>query len=232
MFASSTGDASARPPGGSTVGALDRAVRQHPAAGWQPSLFGSGAPTVDPALTGLRRCPLDQTSWIDHLPGWLTGADAVFAELAHRLPWQARTVRMYDRVVDEPRLTWWWSEGDGPLPLPVLAEARTALAGHYGCPFASVGANCYRDGRDSVAWHGDRERHRDPESLVAIVSVGEPRPFLVRPRGGGASRAWLLGHGDLLVMGGTCQRHWEHTVPKVAVAGPRISVVFRRGTAR
>jgi alkylated DNA repair dioxygenase AlkB len=112
--------------------------------------------------------------------------------------------------------------------LPILAEMRRSLAGRYQRPFDSIGCNFYRDGRDSVAWHGDRLRHlTDP--VVAIVSVGAPRPFLLRPTGGGSARGFLLGQGDLLVMGGECQTRWQHAVPKVAAAGPRISVTYRHG---
>jgi hypothetical protein len=141
---------------------------------------------------------------------------------------------MYDKVVDEPRLTWWWSEASGEvLPeTPAMATvdgARRALTEHYGVAFDSVGANFYRNGRDSVAWHRDRVDRSFPEHHVAIVSLGEPRPFLLRPYGGGKSRPYLLGPGDLLVMGGACQHRFEHTVPKVATAGPRLSVTFRHG---
>ena len=103
------------------------------------------------------------------------------------------------------------------------------VAARYDRPFDSVGLNFYRDGRDSVAWHGDRVRHQQADPLVVIVSVGAPRPFLLRPRGGGSSLSYLLGQGDLLVMGGAIQHDWEHCVPKVAAAGPRISITFRHG---
>ena len=119
-----------------------------------------------------------------------------------------------------------------PLPHPLLAEARDALSGHYrpelGEPFLTAGCCYYRDGRDSVAWHGDRfGRGRIQDTMVAIVSFGDPRRLALRPRGGGESVSFEMGHGDLLVMGGSCQRTWEHSVPKVAQAGPRISVQFR-----
>jgi alkylated DNA repair dioxygenase AlkB len=196
---------------------------------WQTSLFGLDEPSVDPELRGIVRVELDDDSWLDHLPRWLVGSDHVFAELVARLPWHQRVVRMYDRLVDEPRLTHWSPPGAGPLPLAVLEEVRAALEARYRRTFDSVGCNFYRNGHDSVAWHGDRERHDQDESVIAIVSVGAPRPFLVRPRGGGPSQAFLLGQGDLLVMGGACQHRWEHTVPKVAAAGPRISITYRHG---
>jgi len=198
---------------------------------WQASLFGLDPPSVDTTFAGLQRHALDETSWVDHLPRWLGGSDQVFAELVARTAWRHRRVPMYDRMVDEPRLTWWWTEEDGPaaLPLPVLAEVAAVLVERYRRPFDSIGLNFYRDGRDSVAWHGDRVRHSQADPMVVIVSVGAPRPFLLRPRGGGSSLPFLLGQGDLLVMGGAIQHDWEHSVPKVAAAGPRISITFRHG---
>jgi alkylated DNA repair dioxygenase AlkB len=130
---------------------------------------------------------------------------------------------MYDRIVAEPRLTtraW----DDPPAPLPAMADA---LSAHYGCDLSTVSANLYRDGRDSVAWHGDRVGRQRQHTIVAIVSLGEPRRFLLRPVVGGRSIRLTPGSGDLLVLGGTCQRTWQHSVPKCAHAGPRISVMFR-----
>jgi len=196
---------------------------------WQASLFAVGDPEVDATFAGVRRLPLDESSWIDHLPRWLSGSDQLFAELVARLPWRQRTVPMYERLVREPRLVWWWSQGDIPRPLPVLDELRRALTVRYDRDFDSIGCNYYRTGADSVAWHGDRIRHTHVDPIVAIVSVGAPRPFHLRPRGGGSSLSFLLGQGDLFVMGGASQHDWEHSVPKVAVAGPRISITFRHG---
>jgi alkylated DNA repair dioxygenase AlkB len=196
---------------------------------WQASLFGFDDPSFDPALPGLERTWLDGSSWVDHAPRWLQGSDQVFAELVARLAWRQRRVPMYGRMLDEPRLTWWWREqpgGEG-VPLALLDEMRRLLSSRYEVDFDSIGCNLYRDGRDSVAWHGDRMRHQQSDPLVAIVSIGAPRPFLIRPRGGGPSHAYLLGQGDLLVMGGACQHDWEHTVPKVAAAGPRLSITYR-----
>ncbi|MFD7984000.1 alpha-ketoglutarate-dependent dioxygenase AlkB [Kitasatospora indigofera] len=184
-------------------------------------------------LTAVRRTVLGAGAWVDVLPGWLTGADELFERLVAEVPWQAEQRQMYERVVSVPRLLAYYREGR-ELPHPVLVQARSALSAHYagelGEPFVSAGLCYYRDGRDSVAWHGDRIGRGDREdTMVAIVSVGEPRALLLRPRsGGGASVRHLLGHGDLLVMGGSCQRTWEHAVPKtVRPVGPRISVQFR-----
>ncbi len=210
----------------STVASLPAA---YVPASYQATLFGIDDPWVDGRFEGIHRTWLDEHSWIDLLPRWLHGSDLLFGELVARLPWRQREVVMYDQVLLEPRLTAWWStESSMPEPAPVLAEARSALSAHYHRPFDSIGFNLYRDGRDSVAWHGDRERYEHEDPTVVIVSLGSPRPFQVRPKGGGPSQSWLLGHGDLLVMGGACQHDWEHCVPKVAHAhGPRLSIMFR-----
>ena len=199
---------------------------------WQQCLFAFEEPAVDADFAGVARTWLDDETWIDYAPRWLHGADRVFAELVAVLPWRQRDVTMYDRRLPEPRLTAWWSTASPDAEsLPVLAEARCALTTHYARPFDSIGFNLYRDGHDSVAWHGDRERHDLENPTVAIVSTGQPRSFHLRPRGGGHSRSWHLGHGDLFVMGGSCQHDWEHCVPKVATAGPRLSIMFRHNLA-
>ncbi|MYQ49699.1 alpha-ketoglutarate-dependent dioxygenase AlkB [Streptomyces sp. SID4985] len=187
-------------------------------------------------LGGLRRTELGAGAWIDVLPGWLSGADALFDRLVAEVPWRAERRKMYDNVVAVPRLLAFYEQRD-PLPHPVLDEARAALTAHYaaelGEPFTTAGLCFYRDGRDSVAWHGDRiGRGARADTMVAILSVGAPRDLLLRPAdGGGVGSATVrrpLGHGDLIVMGGSCQRTWEHCVPKTArAAGPRISVQFR-----
>ncbi|WP_328833528.1 alpha-ketoglutarate-dependent dioxygenase AlkB [Streptomyces sp. YS-B37] len=183
-------------------------------------------------LDGIRRTALGLGAWIDVLPGWLSGADALFEELATEVPWRAERRQMYDQVVAVPRLLAFYGD-DAPLPHPVLAEARDALSAYYarelGEPFATSGLCYYRDGRDSVAWHGDRiGRGAREDTMVAILSVGTPRDLLLRPVRGGESVRRPLGHGDLIVMGGSCQRTWEHCVPKTSrAAGPRISVQFR-----
>ncbi|TDC56229.1 alpha-ketoglutarate-dependent dioxygenase AlkB [Actinomadura sp. KC345] len=182
-------------------------------------------------LSSARRRRLAHGAWVDVLPGWIPGADALFERLHTSVPWRADRRRMYDRVVDVPRLLAFYDEGD-PLPDPVLDEAKAALDRHYaaelGEPFRTAGLCLYRDGRDSVAWHGDRiGRGSTEDTMVAILSVGTPRSLLLRPRGGGRTIRHELGHGDLIVMGGSCQRTWEHAIPKSArVAGPRISCLL------
>ncbi|MGE3589545.1 MAG: alpha-ketoglutarate-dependent dioxygenase AlkB, partial [Ilumatobacteraceae bacterium] len=201
---------------------------------YQASLFGLDDPSW-PALEPhrLQRTWLDDECWVDLVPRWLRGADLVFGELVARLNWGQREVVMYDRLLPEPRLTWWWTTASSKAePLPVLRDIRHDLSRHYDRWFDCIGCNLYRDGNDSVAWHGDRERFVREDPVVAIVSVGSARPFQMRPRPGGPSRSWLLGHGDLFVMGGACQHDWMHCVPKVAHApGPRLSIMFRHDQA-
>ena len=191
------------------------------------------APGLGSLAGAVRRVPLARGAWVDLRPGWLAGSGAVFGALVEAVPWRAERRHMYDRVVDVPRLLCFYGE-DQALPDPVLTAALRALNAHYGAElgelFRTAGLCLYRDGRDSVAWHGDTTgRGSRQDTMVAILSLGAPRAFLLRPRGGGGpSRRYEIGHGDLLVMGGSCQRTWEHAVPKTAQAvGPRISVQFR-----
>jgi alkylated DNA repair dioxygenase AlkB len=198
--------------------------------GLQGSLFDGGEPVVDATFTGLRRIDLDERSWVDYEPGWLAGSDELFAELLATGRFGQRTVKMYDRTVPEPRLTAGWSTEVDASDVPVaLQEIAGTLSLRYDVAFDRIWVNLYRDGRDSVAWHGDRiGRGRCEDTMVAIVSLGTPRRLLLRPAGGGSTLRFTLGHGDLLVMGGSCQRTWEHCVPKTGrPVGPRISVQFR-----
>lgn len=196
---------------------------------WQPSLLAvDGTVDVDRSFRGLQRIRLDPTAWVDHAAGWVSGADRLFEEILSSRDWGQRSRHMYDKRVKEPRLVAPWNAASGkPLEPPILEEIRVLLSERYERDFDQVGFNLYRDGRDSVAWHGDRIRKEIEEPVVALVSLGEPRKFLLRPRGGGASKAFMLGRGDLLVTGGKTQRTWEHSVPKVAKAGPRISLAYR-----
>lgn len=199
----------------------------------QPSLLDLAPEAELGLLSGrLRRHELTAGAWVDHLPGWVRGSDAVLRILLTEVGWRAERRWMYDGQVDVPRLLRWYG-GDEPLPHPVLAAARTRLTEHYaaelGEPFVTAGMCLYRDGRDSVAWHGDTQgRSSRMDTMVAIVSFGSPRPLLLRERGGPARRRFPVGHGDLMVMGGSCQRTWEHCIPKtVRPVGPRVSVQFR-----
>jgi alkylated DNA repair dioxygenase AlkB len=204
-----------------------------PDLAWQPSLLDDAAAVeIDPGLSRVRRRELAGGAWLDHAPGWCRGADGLFARLLADTPWAGRDVRMYERVVPEPRLTHRWLLGSGPGPPPELCEMAQVLGVRYGVPFTQVGVNLYRDGADSVAWHGDRVARELPEAVVALVSLGAVRPFRLRPAGGGPSVGYLPGPGDLLVMGGSCQRTWQHAVPKTRAAGPRISIQFRHAYPR
>lgn len=208
----------------------DRPVAQPPRIFRQLGLFAASRASFDAAYSGLRRIWLDATAWVDHAPAWVAGADHLFQEVLAGRAWAQRWRTMRGEEVREPRLTSPWSLASGEPLTPDLLEAmRASLSARYGVAFDSVGCNLYRDGRDSVAWHGDRIHPAIAEPVVALVSLGEARRFLLRPRGGGASVRFALGHGDLLVTGGRTQRSWEHSVPKVARAGPRISLAFRHG---
>ncbi len=198
----------------------------------QPSLFGACEPAADPAFGGAERLDLDDRSWVEFVPGWLDGADRLFDDVVAAVELRQRTaIPMYDSLVVEPRLTGGWRAERGPEPVELLADLRRLVSERYDRSFDSIGFNLYRDGLDSVAWHGDRHRHRVVNPVVAILSVGAARPLKLRPRGGGASHSWDLGGGDLFVMGGACQHDWEHCVPKIRRAvGPRLSITFRHDT--
>ena len=193
----------------------------------QRSLFASGEVAVDPDARW-ERLALDETSWVDLCRNHLLGADAVLDVVIDAVPWQCGRRFMYDRMVDDPRLSY---RAPRPelLPHPVLARVRDGLAARYGVTFGAASCNYYRDGRDSVAPHGDRELRDVDDTLVALLTLGATRPFRLRPRGrkGGPTFDLAPGSGDLFVMGGACQRDWEHAVPKVRAAGPRVSVSWR-----
>jgi alkylated DNA repair dioxygenase AlkB len=196
---------------------------------WQPTLFGSEEWDIDAAFSKLKRVHLDDESWVDHQAAWVAGSDMLFDEILRARDWGQRTRRMYDKRVREPRLTASWNRASGePLEPEILERMRIVLSDKYGVEFDSVGFNLYRDGNDSVAWHGDRIKKEVEDPIVALVSLGDPRRFLLRPKDG-TSTTFMLGRGDLLVTGGKTQRTWQHSVPKVAKAGPRISLAFRHG---
>jgi alkylated DNA repair dioxygenase AlkB len=196
-------------------------------------LMAGPSATLEPLPGRRARHTLTAGAWVDVLPGWVHGSDAVFETLLTEVDWRAERRPMYDGVVDVPRLLRWYGR-DETLPHPLLTEARDQLSAHYepelGEGFVTAGMCLYRDGRDSVAWHGDTlGRSAREDTMVAIVSFGSPRNLMLRPRAGGAETLrFPLGHGDLIVMGGSCQRTWEHAIPKTAKpVGPRVSVQFR-----
>jgi alkylated DNA repair dioxygenase AlkB len=192
----------------------------------QRSLFGGGAPSIDRAMGRLRRIDLDDSAWIDHCPSWVDGHQQLLDHLSATTRWQSMRREMYERMVEVPRLMAMLpDDGDGH---PLFDEMARALEARYETPFPRVSMALYRDGNDSVAYHGDLVARELPQAIVATVSLGEPRRFLLRPAaGGGRTLALSLGWGDLVVMGGSCQRTWRHAVPKVAFADPRIVVMLR-----
>jgi alkylated DNA repair dioxygenase AlkB len=199
----------------------------------QPSLFGSsGDLGVAELGAAVERRLLSDGAWIDVRPGFITAADELFDALVSSVPWHEEQMHMYDSTVRIPRLLARFAQGEA-LPHPVLDEARSALNSHYlaelGEPFVSAGLCLYRDGNDSVAWHGDRIARESPrDTMVAILSLGATRPFALRPKAGGTGLRLQVGHGDLLVMGGSCQRTWLHAIPKTThCLGARISIQFR-----
>jgi alkylated DNA repair dioxygenase AlkB len=201
-------------------------------AAFQASLFDAGEQFEFGDLSCLPRTTLAHGAWVDVVPGWMRGADSLFDRLVEVVPWHAERRPMYDKVVDVPRLLSFYGEGQ-QLPDPALEQARAVLDARYGPelgePLSTAGLCLYRDGRDSVAWHGDNSGRHVQETVVAILSLGNPRALMLRPRAGGRpTLRFPAGHGDLLVMGGTCQRTWQHAILKTArPAGPRISVQFR-----
>jgi alkylated DNA repair dioxygenase AlkB len=196
----------------------------------QLDLFATGAPSFDAEFRALHRIELSDGAWIDYVPRWVGGHDRLFDELEHGLRWRAETMRMYDKIVPVPRLLA-AVPADGAAQ-PLVEDMRIALSRRYGEAFLYTTAALYRGGSDSVAFHGDTTARDMPQSLVATVSLGDPRRFLIRPAGGGPSSALALGRGDLVVMGGTFQRTWRHGIPKVANAGARIAIMFRPAWAK
>jgi alkylated DNA repair dioxygenase AlkB len=204
----------------------------------QYALFGAGPPSFDARLKGVRRFELAHGAWLEHHPGWLEGHANVFEELRQNVAWAQQRRMMYEREVEVPRLV-----ARAPVDAEtggtknerlarLLRSLGATLSGRYGRPLESISLAYYRDGRDSVAFHGDKVGPLANDSVVCTVSVGAPRHFLIKPnpklQRAGESLAFELGWGDLFVMGGACQRTWQHAIPKAARAtGPRISIQFR-----
>ena len=203
----------------------------------QGSLLDDGPEVEVRPLDGLvERTALMNGAWFDIRRGWIGGAQLLFERLREGVQWKSERRQMYDRVVEVPRLVAHYDDSELPdrSLLSMCGLLRDYYRGESGSDLRTVGLCLYRDGRDSVAWHGDRlGRGRSSDVVVAIVSFGQARPLMLRPRGGGPSVRLLLGSGDLFVMGGSCQRTWEHCVPKVTKSiGPRISVQFRPSGVR
>lgn len=184
------------------------------------------------------RRELSNGAWVDVSSGWVADPDDLFDELLAVTPWHGERRPMYDRVVDVPRLLSFHDLTEEAGPQPQLRRLRVRLNDAYarelGEPFTTAGLCLYRDGNDSVAWHGDTiGRGRREDTMVAIVSLGATRVLTLRPVTGGPALRLTQTHGDLLVMGGSCQRTWEHAVPKTTKpCGPRISIQFRPAGVR
>jgi alkylated DNA repair dioxygenase AlkB len=203
---------------------------------YQASLFDIGAAddisTTDVPATRVAAFDsatvhhLDEHSWITHVPGFLTSHQRMLADLAALDGvWEQRQRWMFDRRVDEPRLTGEYTDLSAAPAL--LAELAGALSEHLSVAYDRVWMNWYRDNNDGTGWHADRPAHKAPTAIVPVLSLGAPRRFLVRPYGGGPSTVFTPDGGDLIVMHGRCQRDWQHCVPKQKVpAGPRMSLNF------
>lgn len=175
-------------------------------------------------------------------PVWLpaTRADALMAQLREGLDWEVHRIRMFGRMVDSPRLSSWIGDpGLGyvysgtrfePRPWhPALLPLRAELACLLGVEFNSVLANRYRDGRDAMGWHSDDERELGPCPVIASVSLGATRRFVLKHRREPGRKLGLdLPNGSLLVMRGDTQAHYRHALPRTARAlADRINLTFR-----
>ncbi len=191
----------------------------------QGSLFGAAEPHITGPIPA-ERTDLDHEAWIVRVPGWVGGDQTLLEHVAETTSWHSGRRPMYDRIVDVPRLT--ASVPKSGPGHPVLWEVAAALRDRFGERMDRIGLAYYRDGRDSVAPHGDTVARDMHSSVMAIVSCGAPRRFLLAPVEGGRSVSFDFGMGDLLVMGGTIQRTWRHSVPKTnRPVGPRMSIMFR-----
>lgn len=178
---------------------------------------------------------LDERSWVDVVPGWVRGADPLYEVVVDRLAFAPSRVYRYDHWVDEPHVG--ASFGPTSAPHPVLVEAQRRLQHHYGIRLSGAGVVLYRDQHDGMAFHRDRDMQWLEDTVVALLVLGDRRPFRLRPRANryahelpdkGATHEHRLGHGDLIVLGGAVQQGWEHSVPQVRhPVGGRLSVQWR-----
>jgi alkylated DNA repair dioxygenase AlkB len=168
---------------------------------------------------------LDDHSSITLMRGFVTGHEALLEELSSLAGWEQRQRWMYDRRVDEPRLTNEYRElAQAP---PILVDIAAGLSEYCGVPYDGLWMNWYRDHTDSTGWHADRPANMPPTAVVPILTLGATRRFLIRPAGGGKSTAFMPEGGDVLIMRGRCQRDWQHCIPKQRrPAGARMSLNF------
>jgi alkylated DNA repair dioxygenase AlkB len=194
----------------------------------QAGLFGSADEiAVDMSFGRAVRTALDATSWVEVVPGWLSGSAELFDQLARGVPWEPHHRTLFGQRFLEPRLTAEY-RNLRDMPHPPLVAAAAALSAHYRTTYDSIWLNLYRDGRDSTGWHRDHFSCRRPDCIVPVLTLGTARRFLVKPRRGGASVCFTPRPGDLIVMGGRSQQDWLHGVPKApGTGGARISVNFQ-----
>lgn len=202
------------------------------------SLSGSCGAVAQPALWSIqrpvavelavRREELGNEAWVDTMTGFVRGGDTLLDTLVAAVPLCAERRPMYEKIVDVPRLSAHLPADELGSAVPVISDIAAILGGRYQRAFARVGINLYRNESDSVAWHADKVGRQMWQPVIGLVSLGAARPFLFRPLGGGKSQKFVLGSGDLLVMGCTCQHRFEHAVPKLSrPAAPRLSLTFR-----
>jgi alkylated DNA repair dioxygenase AlkB len=185
--------------------------------------------------------PLEDAE-LAYAPAWLAAAeaDALLAALLAQVPWEVHRIRLFGREHASPRLSCWIGDPEAvyrysgtrfrphPWP-PALAGLRARLRGQLGEPFNSVLANRYRDGADAMGWHSDDEPELGPAPVIASLSLGATRRFVLRHRQRRERKLALeLAHGSLLVMRGATQRHWQHALPRTArPVGERVNLTFR-----
>jgi len=195
----------------------------------QLRLFERAEMSIDTAFRNATRVALDATSWVEHVSGWLTRNELLLSALRDLPAWEQRERWMYTKRVDEPRMTAVYP-AISDVPVAMVQAIGDALSSHYGVPYDACWMNLYRDHHDSTAWHFDRNCRADT-CIVPVLSLGETRRFLIRRRDGGPSTTFRAAGGDLIVMGGHCQRDWVHSVPKeTRAAGARISINFSSRT--
>jgi alkylated DNA repair dioxygenase AlkB len=187
----------------------------------------------------VERIDLGAGAWVDVVRAWIPEPDEVEAHLLATVPWQASQLFRYDHMVEEKRVGAWWARGRGmPLPHPALAEATRVLQHRYGVTFDGFAMLQYRNGGDGQAFHRDTDMRYLEDTIIAVLTFGATRPWLMRPRsakhtdapGKGATLDLAPATGDLLVMGGRSQADWEHSVPYLgaqSTVGPRLSIQWR-----
>lgn len=192
----------------------------------QPTLWSLKHPIV--LELAVKRVELGDEAWIDTMTGFVRGGDTLLNTLVDTVPLTTGRRPMYDNMVEVPRLSAHLPTDHLETEIPLIGDIAVKLSARYHKDFTRVGLNLYRNERDSVAWHADKIGRVMHQPIVGLVSLGAARPFLLRPLDGGQSRRFVLGSGDLLVMGGTCQHRFEHAVPKLnRPTAPRLSLTFR-----